>query len=390
MKILYITTLAFENNNPANMANIALIKGLSSIGCQVDTLSVASDKSASVYDPSIVLDCITNDHRIPLPNTYRLLTQKSAGKQNVFTKAKRTLKRLYMRLEVYDVLRTSVKRLNEISLPELNYDAIISASDPLSSHILAESYMKLFPDRSPTWIQYWQDPMYMDITRKHLFPGILKREEHRLLSKADKVVYVSPLTSDVNQKIYPSCASKMHTIPPAYWEKRIQGESEIGDRPLVGDYGSYASVARDITPLYKAAQRDEFQLEIVGNGDVVLPETSNISVVGRLPLAEVQARESMADILVCICNHRGTQIPSKVYYYASTDKPILVILDGDTLPLRRFLESVNRFVFCENNPEDIANAVKKIIKKQTDTENKPVEEFSATAVASKFVELIEG
>lgn len=394
MQILYITTLALESNNPANMANIALINGLVSLGHKVDTLSMGIDENSKTFDPTINLDIISKDYRLPISKSHKYLSSKTTeNKERYSIKIKNSIKRLvkniYMKVGLYDELKYSIISMDEIELPMKSYDAIISASDPLSSHLLAERYLKKYNTNSIKWIQYWQDPMYMDITRKHIFPILLKREENRLLAKAYKVVYVSPLTKKTNEEIYFTNADKMFFIPPGYFKKRVIKLKKINKKPLLGYYGSYSSVARNIMPLYDAAGNGKFKLEIIGHGDYKLEDNSNVTITERIPIGEIEKKELLADILVCICNHNGTQIPSKIYYYTATNKPILIILDGEAQFIKDFLQPFNRYVFCKNNPTDINRAVKNIIDGKTNTQDDPVDEFSGRAIADKFIKLIE-
>ena len=77
MQILYITTLALESNNPANMANIALINGLVSLGHKVDTLSMGIDENSKTFDPTINLDIISKDYRLPISKSHKYLSSKT-------------------------------------------------------------------------------------------------------------------------------------------------------------------------------------------------------------------------------------------------------------------------------------------------------------------------
>lgn len=393
MKILYITLLAFESNNPANMANMALINGLTAIGCHVDTLSIEVDKNTAIFDSTIDLYAIENDYRLPLSKTFKYLSTKRKDNNNslyikIKNKVKRFVKKIYMRLEPYDALKSAIDKLSELDLPGNQYDVIISASDPLSSHLLAEKYIQKFGKNTTKWVQYWQDPMYMDITRNHLLPKILKKEENRMLSKADRIVYVSPLTKKVNEELYHSNSKKMFFVPPGYMKEKIYEINKINDKPILGYYGSYSSAARNIKPLYEAAKNNLFSLDIVGHGDVTINNTDNVSVSTRKTIKEIEERESRVDILVCICNHSGTQIPSKIYYYAATNKPILIILDGNAKEIRQFLEPFNRFIFCNNNVEEISNAIKEIKKGTFNFRCEPIVDFSSQAIAKKFIDII--
>ena len=393
MKVLYVTTLALEYNSPATIRNIALINGFISLGCEVDTLSVEPDPRSSVFDASLALDGVRHDYRVPVSEPYRAFTSKSHSKAVSLTALKRhlvnALRRLYLRVETYDGLKVSVKNLHKVPIRYDHYDVVISSSDPRSSHLLAEEFMKLYPGCAERWIQYWGDPMYADITRQHLMPGVLKSEEARLLSSADRIVYVSPLTEEANRRLYPSNGDKMVSIPPAYIKENWSSSRNSNPIPVVGYFGSYRSDTRNILPLYNASVSGLFHLEIVGGGDIILGARPNVSISKRVSLSEARCKEAESDVLVCICNLKGTQIPSKVYYYASSDKPILVILDGESEAIRRYLEPYDRYVFCENTSESILKAITEISAGIKKAEFRPVKEFSSENVARKFLHLLE-
>ena len=46
-------------------------------------------------------------------------------------------------------------------------------------------------------------------------------------------------------------------------------------------------------------------------------------------------------------------VDNKIYQYISTDKTILFILDGDKMALKNTFSEYGRFIFVENNKDDI-------------------------------------
>ena len=66
-------------------------------------------------------------------------------------------------------------------------------------------------------------------------------------------------------------------------------------------------------------------------------------------------------MIISIGNLHGNQIPGKIYYAASTNKSILVTIDGDNKEeMKKYLESFNRFICCDNNKEAISEALNKL------------------------------
>ena len=89
---------------------------------------------------------------------------------------------------------------------------VLSLSTPATSHLLASKLLSSRHVIADHWIQVWEDPWYSDVvgfTKK----DEIFREEKRLLSKAERVCYVSPLTLENQKKLYPESAKKMFWVP---------------------------------------------------------------------------------------------------------------------------------------------------------------------------------
>ena len=100
-----------------------------------------------------------------------------------------------------------------------------------------------------------------------------------------------------------------------------------------------------------------FNLYICGHSDLNLKSTTNIQVHGAVSYKEAINMEEKCDILVCICNSKGTQIPGKIYYCAGYNKPIIIVLDGEyKKELKEYFETFNRYILCENNEDSILKA----------------------------------
>ena len=265
------------------------------------------------------------------------------------------------------------------------FDLIISSSDPKSSHLIAEKLIELNPNIAKKWIQYWGDPFVGDINKNSIIPAnVIKKEEKRLIGLCDEVIYVSPFTLEQQQKNYPEYKDKMKFIPIPYIKEKIY-EKVSNPKITLGYFGDYKSNDRNIKPLYNTiTKNNEYYLNICGNSDIKLEVKENISIRPRQRMNVIEELEKKSDILVCICNRKGTQIPGKIYHYAATNKPILIILDGDKKEeLRKYFDSFSRYKLCENTEEDIMEAVKDIINERV--EYKPLNLLSSEKVAEEFI-----
>lgn len=385
MKILYITATPLEYNSSANIRNIAIIKGLKKLGNEVSTLS------SEFMDNSIYINSINdivsfkNRYWLKLGSVQSNITNGIKDKNGIKIKLKSQIYRLYTKFSIYDPKKTLINKVRRDLIKE-KFDLIISSSDPKSSHLIAEKLITLNPNITKKWIQYWGDPFVNDINKNSLLPtSVIKKEEKRLIGLCDKIIYVSPFTLEEQKKNYPEYRDKMKFVPIPYIKEKIY-EKIPNLKTTLGYFGDYKSKDRNIEPLYNAIAKNKYYyLNICGNSDVKLEKKENISIRSRQKMNVIEELEKNSDILVCICNKKGTQIPGKIYHYAATNKPILIILDGNRKKeLRKYFESFNRYKLCENTEEDIIKAIKDIINERV--EYKPLSLLSPEKIAKEFIE----
>lgn len=381
MNILYITSRAIEINASSSIRNIATIKGLVENGHNVTLCSMRPDNNGKYYDNKIA---DVNIKRIYFESAMKTAI-KTANRFNIFhTK----LYRMIRGKRIYDSSKQIINHVDEVDISE--YDLVISSSDPKTSHLFAEKLFEKNGKRT-AWIQIWGDPFASDMTisgSKNYMKKI-EKEEHRLLSKCDSVIYVSSATLDAQKNKYPDASKKMHYLPIPYLKKviSVQRENESTNAVKLAYCGDYLSHIRNIVPLYDAVSNLQgYSMRICGDSDITLNPVENIQVSGRVPYQEVSRIEDSADILVLICNLFGTQIPGKIYQYSGTDKPILFILDGNQKVIMQQFEKYGRFDFCSNDSNEIRKKLVEITKSKK--KHTPVEEFSPKIVASGILKTI--
>lgn len=357
MNILYVTSDPIEYNSSANMRNIAIIKGLIENGHEVSTLS------ADFNEKSIYID--NRKLEINLHERYWIKDNINISKNDKNIKLRKIIKsilyKIYILFSIYDPKKRLVKKTDTIKFKE-RFDVVISSSDPKSAHLLAEKIIKENPNITKKWIQYWGDPLADDINNNKLIPfRNMAKEEKRLIALCDKVVYVSPFTLKRQQNLYPEYKGKMISLPIPYM-KREFFESEANEKIQLGYFGDYYSKNRNILPIYNAIKETtDKTLIICGNSDYKLKREKNIIIKERQKLNVIKELEKKSDILVCICNKRGTQIPGKIYHYAATNRPILVLLDGEKKEdIKEYLKDFKRYIFADNDKESIIKALKNI------------------------------
>lgn len=379
MKILYVTSYPLEYDTSANIRNMSLIQGFVDNGHQVSTLS-PYPSDVSLFSGKML--------EFPFEKRYWIGTKSTIiidhTKKSLMSRMKRLVSKLVSDFSVYD-RRALMTRHVKGGIIHENYDVIVSSSDPKSSHIIAEKLIKTNTDRHGRWIQYWGDPFTCDISNSHRFSlKRIQKEERRLISLAQKVVYVSPFTLEYIKERYPEYADKMVFYPiPFVGNGRMA--TVRTDVNLVGYLGDYSSKNRNILPFVQAVKDLKVKTSIAGTSDLTIESTETLTVYGRLQGEAFDELAARVGVYVCVCNRYGTQIPGKVYHYADTGKPILIILDGDNeQKLRAYFEEFKRFYLCRNTVNEISFMIKKILSEHRHF-NTP-EILQAKGIAYKFVE----
>jgi len=383
MKVLFICMFPIEANNSAMMRNRALVDGLLFNNLEVDFVTIPSSKNAQVVNKNENLDGI-NIIKLEGNNLYNTVTSSSENNA-IKGMAISFLRKVYHKFMIYDYTLKIAKQIHISILTNREYDLIISSSDPKTSHIAALNLMKQGL-KYKKWIQYWGDPMALDITNRSIYPNLyLRNTERKLLKNADHIIYVSPLTYEAQKQIFPELASKMSFVPIPYKEQKMYPEIKKSNKLMIGYFGAYMKISRNLEPLYNTCSslQQDVNLIIMGESDCEFAEKDNIAV---FPRGDVSNYEAEAELLVCVLNKSGTQIPGKIYHYAATNKAILIILDGENKEtIRNYLEPYNRYMFCDNTEEEINRVINEFI--QQPIKYYPCEAFDSKKIAKKILSL---
>lgn len=385
MRILYVVSRPLEINTSASIRNHATINGLVQNGHKVTVVSSIPDKNHGAYDGTLSIEGVEKKY-FHVGGTQ---TVANVGRKLTFLKGlKPFVYKLLYGNQMYDNLKGLVRYVDKVHVED--YELVISSSDPKSSHLFVDELLKRSGKHIP-WIQIWGDPFADDITLQGNKKHVVETEERRLLTLADKVVYVSDLTCQSQKKKYPESRDKMNYIPIPYLTQRMSGREfpkEYRDIKLCycGDYGSHI---RDLRPLYEAAKEAGIFLQVCGMSDLELEASSLSSILPRQTAKKVREFEDEADVLIHLSNKSGTQIPGKIYQYVSTDKTILFILDGDCVHLKSVFEPYNRFIFVNNKKDEMEDVLKRLPELRKTVINKPLKSFSAKEISNRILDLID-
>jgi hypothetical protein len=363
-----------------------LIDGLESMENEVSVLSPYPDPSNKYY---------VNQERNQISTRVRIIFfgKKNYRKEAKLNKGKlgyNSIRKIYKTFDLFGSTIMNVRYVNEI-IDKIDsfYDRIISVSDPKTSHILANKILKHVSCSS--YIQYWGDPLAIDITNNSKLPQSFKKAvEKSLIKKANRVIYVSPITLLQQKKLFPRNANKMEMIPPPCRIGKVgrSKKKKNSTNILFGYFGSYNQKVRNIIPLVEVVKNEKqwAHLLIVGDSDIKIESGENITVMDRIPDEQLDGLLEECDVIIDLLNFKGSQIPGKVFRDAGTTKEVLLLLDGNfQKEIYEYFVQFNRYSFCKNLHDEIKLKLQEYLKNGVPV-REPLGAFRMDRIASEIIQ----
>lgn len=385
MKIVdIIITQPVENNTSSMIRCLQIMKELPKMGYRTICYCPYPDINGKYNNGEVKLEGIEirrfgSTKKIQISN--RDIKSAKNLKQKCFTF-------VYICLKKFDVFGSSLQYLKYTSyikkmVRKDECDILLTFSDPMTSHMIGKFCAKVIKG---VYIQQWGDPLAADVIAKTALPKwIRKIIERNLIKNADKICYVSPLTLNEQKKMFKKYANRMFFLPtPSV--KYNNCKRKKNDVVKVGYFGSYNLSARDIRPLYDAIQECKLcNLYLIGDSDIELIPQKNIIIKDRVAREKIEEYLEEMDVLVCLMNSKGNQIPGKMYHYAGSYKEILVIKDGEYGDkIEDYFSQFDRYSFVENKKNEILNVLNDYLKNGIPS-RKPLDCFDANIVAKQLI-----
>ena len=383
MKILVLCCLPEEYNNSSMLCVSLLCKGFIENGHSVALASPEPDENNRYYNPNYNFDSRITHIRFGKRSFKRDISKRSVSRRSALF----PLLAIYRKIDLFGRSITTLKYVDELieKLRSIEYkpDMIISTSDPKSSHLLGNKIKgkKIY---SCPFVQYWGDPLTLDIANQSVLPKWIKKiVENSILKRADVIAYVSPLTLSEQKEFFKKHAKKMIFSPTPCEIKIYEGNNRTFS---IGYFGSYNSSVRNIIPLYESVSGiPRINLYIIGDSDVKLESKNNIVVINRVPAEKLKKYYDVCDVIVDIMNFKGSQIPAKIYRDAGTNKEILLISDSKkSNEIIDYFGRFNRYTICNNNKSDISFFLEEYLENGTPL-REPLREFEYVTVSRKLL-----
>jgi hypothetical protein len=387
--ILIVTAQAIENSTSSMIRILSIANALAEQGYQIDLITAFSDPDSIYHSEINHINRKINIIRIGQKKTTK--GGKVQGKISASSWVNVISRKLYRKFDLFGASIELLFRGQGVDelFYKIKYDYLISFSGPVVSHILSNKIIKKM-EHKPYYIQQWGDPLTLNMADRTIVPSFIKRFiEYTLLKHSDKICYVSPITLMDQKLVFKDLSRKMSYTPtPSQFHEIKNMEIENGELRL-GYFGSYNSVARNISPLYQViSSLNNTRLLLVGDSDIKLQSRSNMSIESRVSKHVTNKLMTGCDVLICLLNISGNQIPGKVFHYSGTSKEILIVLDGENREkIKRYFSKYNRYSFCENNTGSISEAIKRYLNNGV-PERSPLEKFSPGIVAIELLKML--
>ncbi len=316
----------------------------------------------------------------------KVIVADARNKKNCISRMKGLLHWLYKKIDIFgsSIVNFPYKKCVLNQIIKGDFDCMISFSDPLTAHLIGGYCKKKY--KSLYYIQQWGDPLVTDNIAKTNLPVFIRKYiEGHMIKMADKVCYVSPFTLREQKKVFPKEAKKMVFTPSPSLTYNIK-DRDVTKSLCIGYFGGYNSVARNLVPFYNAAKRvRDIQFYIIGDSDLHFESAENIEIHRRMCKAELNKYVQSCDVLVCLMNKIGNQIPGKFYHDASLSKDLLVIKDGEFGDaIQAFFEKYDHYTFVDNREDAITAVLYKYLSEGVPI-RESVKEFEYTEVAKEVL-----
>ena len=347
-EIKKILVLAFEYF-PMENANTKIVRnlcGLLAESCDVDIVTSAKPgMPGPEYDGKV--------HVIRVPE-YSFHREKCTGPLTPGILARMVSAKIRGKLE-HDETVPMLSRLYEDGIRKAvrvsDYDAVISFSAPCLTHVCASRAVR---GSGTPWIAVNFDPFF---SNRIFDPERLeerKRQEESTLAPADRVLITYPTDRDY-LRAGVAFSDKITGVEMPGVSPDVQGAADDHDGCRCCFFGSlYREIRnpRRTAELFTAAG-DVIEMRFVGRlvdgtEAELFPAGHTCLVTGEKRGAELEEEYREADILVNIGNAVYNQMPSKIFEYISTGKPIVNIYRSPECPTLRYLE---KYPLALNIPE---------------------------------------
>ena len=215
---------------------------------------------------------------------------------------------------------------------ELKFDAILSVSSPIGSHISAMKFKEKHPE--VFWVSYWVDLFSgKNFKQNILIPHSKYVElENKIISKSDFVMTTSEIFVEFEKRTDETKIQKInYTLKNDILGNNKNNQVFENEKPLIICMGSFQNKIRNPEYMLKIFSKlnIEYNLELYTNGcEKIISKyanknNKNIKYIGLVEYEKLKQRLNDSDFVINIGNSLSSSVPSKVLELISYCKPMI-------------------------------------------------------------------
>lgn len=305
------------------------------------------------------------------------------------------------------------KKAFQIIKEDGDFDIIISVSHPFSSHVVAKSIKKKYPDID--WILDNGDPFSLLEESKpnnfFLYRSLNKRIEKDYMNLSKYFCVTTNETKDMYEDLSQNNANKIKVIGPLLSDEAdsiFKENYKKGTSDLVFSFiGTIYKKLRNPEPVInffdKIFENEDKTVILNFYGDTNDIDISNYQVRninlnfhGQVSRSEALMAMKKSDFLINIGNSTSYQLPSKVVEYLSSQKPIINIASIDNDSSKRVLANFSSVLNINIESLDSVEEISRVLQfceQPTDKAFRHIErdvsEFSLNSISQKYQKLFD-
>jgi len=263
-------------------------------------------------------------------------------------------------------------------------DRVISLVAPFSGAILGDRLARRW---GVPHIMDYGDPWSHSVDRGLGWRQPLDRQvERRLLGRARAVVVNAQGHARRLREVFPSVretACFWNGYDPADFSGPLPAIE-----PAFRHVGQLYSARLPLQPLFQVLPEfpELFPLHQIGPAFGQKPAALNVHPPVSFAEAVISMRSAQA--LLLLGSPGDVQLPSKLFHYAASGRPFLIIADGKASAYTE-LPLDERAVICTNEPSDLRRGLASL-REQLDRTFAPLNDFDARGIMHRYAEAIEG
>lgn len=222
-------------------------------------------------------------------------------------------------------------------------DMVMSVSMPFDSHKAVKCALDIMSEKGiqgPKWVVYSIDAYWSKAGIPPAEVPIKKSEEKEIFDTCDMIIFLDTIEKDYSGKEYDDVRGKMRSLPLPLFDLKPQFDYRDGITPskegkdvvftgtIYDNYTTVDEIADIIRKSNDTRAHYHFMGKIYPKSLAVLDGLAKefpdrIHIYGRKSYEYAKGSMQRGDILLNLANDNSNQIPSKIFEYIATCKPII-------------------------------------------------------------------